>query len=225
MKIVSYNINSCSQKKVDFLLSLDADVYVVPELSKNVKPDEGYDMEYLGDIDSKGLGLIWRKGKGKIPLWYKEDDYDYKKLSYAIPLIYDQVLILGFWPTNYMKQKTYTQLAKEIIEKYKSHFSEYEQCIITGDFNLYNKENAPNKAADILEINRILKDLEFESVYHKRANEQVGFETRNTFYMKFKRDNPFFLDYTYAKLPVKNYYFIENPEEKFSDHIGQVIEI
>ena len=80
MKIVSYNINSCSQEKVDFLLSLEADVYVVPELSKNVKPDEGYDMEYLGDIDSKGLGLIWRKDKGKIPEWFK-DDYDYKKLS------------------------------------------------------------------------------------------------------------------------------------------------
>ena len=43
--------------------------------------------------------------------------------------------------------------------------------------------------------------------------------------MSFKIDNPFFLDYTYAKLPVKNYYFIENPKEKFSDHIGQVIEI
>lgn len=41
----------------------------------------------------------------------------------------------------------------------------------------------------------------------------------------FKHDNPFFLDYTYSKLPVKNYYFIENPTEKFSDHIGQVIEI
>ena len=224
MKIVAYNISACTQKKLDFLLSLDADIYVVPELSKNVKPDEWYDMEYLGDIDSKGLGLIWRKDKGKIPEWFKDD---YKELSYAIPLIYDGVLILGFWPTKFNNQKTYTQLAKEIIEKYKPHFSDYNQCIITGDFNLYHKENSPNKAADIFEIDSILTDetFGFHSVYHKRANEQVGFETRNTFYMTFKRNKPFFLDYAYAKLPVKNYYFIENPEEKFSDHIGQVIEI
>ena len=60
---------------------------------------------------------------------------------------------------------------------------------------------------------------------HERANEKPGYETRNTFYMHFKHDNPFFLDYTYSKLPVKNYYFIENLQEKFSDHIGQVIEI
>ena len=58
-----------------------------------------------------------------------------------------------------------------------------------------------------------------------KQNEKIGYESRNTFYMHFKKDNPFFLDYTYSKSPVKNYYFIENPKEKFSDHIGQVIEI
>ena len=223
MKIVSYNINACTQDKVDFLLSLEADVYVVPEIANNItiSPYE-YTMEYLGDISSKGLGLIWKKGKLNIPDWFKDD---YKKLSYAIPLICDDVLILGLWPTNYKKNKTYTKLAKEIIDKYTPHFSKYAQCIITGDFNLYHKENAPNKAADILEIDKMLTENGFHSVYHKNANEKIGYESRNTFYMHFKKDNPFFLDYTYSKLTVKNYYFIENPQEKFSDHIGQVIEI
>ena len=82
MKIVSYNINACTQDKVDFLLSLEADVYVVPEIANNItiSPYE-YTMEYLGDISSKGLGLIWKKGKLNIPDWFKDD---YKKLSYAI---------------------------------------------------------------------------------------------------------------------------------------------
>lgn len=231
MKIISYNINLSNSEKVKTLLNENADVYVVPEIAEEAKQDlpSRFTMEWIGvhynkpflGIKSKGLGIIWRVEKGIIA-----DEYN-DKLLYAIPLIYDDILILGIWPTKFNNQKTYTQLAKEIIEKYKPHFSDYKQCIITGDFNLYHKENSPNKAADIFEIDSILTDetFGFHSVYHKRANEQVGFETRNTFYMTFKRDKPFFLDYTYAKLSVKNYYFIENSEEKFSDHIGQVIEI
>lgn len=232
MKIVAYNISLSNHEKVNFLLGQNADVYVVPEISEEERDKlsaeyamewhgVNYDKPYMG-TKSKGLGIIWRKDKGEIPEWFKDD---YKELSYAIPLIYDDILILGIWPTKFNNQKSYTQLAKEIIEKYKPHFSQYKQCIITGDFNLYHKENAPNKAADIFEIDTLLTDLEFHSVYHKLANEKPGYETRNTFYMRFKREDPFFLDYTYAKLPVKNYNFIENPEEKFSDHIGQVIEI
>lgn len=224
MKIVSYNINACTQDKVDFLLSLEADVYVVPEIACqdkiNLSTKSEYQMEWNSDYPTKGLGIIWRKGKGEVASFYNN------KLTYAIPIIYEGVFILGFWPTKLKdEKKTYTQIAKEIICYYSQYFKDYSQCIITGDFNLYHKENAPNKAADILEIDKILQDNVFYSVYHERANEKPGYETRNTFYMHFKHDNPFFLDYTYSKLPVKNYYFIENPKEKFSDHIGQVIEI
>lgn len=217
MKIVSYNINSCTQEKVDFLLSLNADVYVVPEIACREKiylPPE-YNMEWKSDCPTKGLGLIWRKGKYEHASFYNES------LAYAIPIIYDGVLILGFWPTKLKgEKKNYTQIAKDIINYYSPYFQNYSKCIITGDFNLYHKENTPNKAADILEIDNVLTNLGFHSVYHKWANEKLGYETRNTFFMRFKRDDPFFLDYTYSKFPVKEYYFIENPQYKFSDHIG-----
>ncbi len=222
MKIIAHNISSCTQEKVDYLLTFKANVYVIPEIAKNVNVSPEYEMEYLGDITSKGLGIIWRKGKGEIPTWFKDD---YKKLSYAIPLIYDGILILGFWPTNYKQNKTYTKLAKEIIEKYTTHFSDFSQCIITGDFNLYHKENAPNKAADIIEIDKELQSLGFKSVYHDSNGETFDHETRNTFFMRFDKNDSFFLDYTYSKLPVQKYDFIDNPWEKFSDHIGQIIEI
>ncbi len=220
MKIIAYNINLCTQEKIDYLLSQKADVYVVPEIASNAKVPPKYELEYLGDIQSKGLGIIWRKGICERPQWYKDD---YKQLSYAIPLIYNNVLILGIWPTNYKKNKTYTELTKDIIKKYTPLFSKFEQCIITGDFNLYHKKDAPNKAADILEIHKLLSNLNFKSAYHEKKKEEPGNETQKTFYMRFKKDDSFFLDYTYTKLPVK-YDFIESPMEKFSDHIGQVIE-
>lgn len=222
MKIVSYNISSCTQEKVDFLLSLNADVYVVPEIACQDKisiPNE-YDMKWKFDCPTKGLGVIWKKDRGDFATFYKPD------FNYAIPIIYEGIFILGFWPTILKgEKKNYTQIAKEIIEYYTPYFKNYSQCIITGDFNLYHKENNSNKAADILTVDSILKENGFHSIYHERANEEPGCETRNTFFMHFKKDNPFFLDYTYSKLPIKNYYFIENPEEKFSDHIGQVIHI
>ena len=69
MKIVSYNINACTQEKVDFLLSLGADVYVVPEMACqdkiNLSTKSEYQMEWKSDYPTKGLGIIWRKGKGE----------------------------------------------------------------------------------------------------------------------------------------------------------------
>ena len=87
MKIVSYNISSCTQDKVDQLFKMDADVYVIPEIAadiKNTLSDE-YDMEFIGEYKPKGLGVIWRKEKGKLAEGYND------KLSYAIPIVYDGI--------------------------------------------------------------------------------------------------------------------------------------
>ena len=131
------------------------------------------------------------------------------------------------------KEAVMILLIPVITKKNSQHFPAYSQpassiaALIAASSTSFEVSIAtvPNKAADIFEIDSILTNLGFHSVYHECANEKLGYESRNTFYMHFKHDNPFFLDYTYSKLPVKNYYFIENPKEKFSDHIGQVIEI
>ena len=229
MKIISYNISLSNPQKIKQLLDYNADVYVIPEIAGEeeqfLPPD--FEMKWKGinfekpfmGTKSKGLGIIWRRGYGKVPDWYDES------LTYAIPLIYDGVLILGFWPTQNDKCKSYTKIARQIIDKYSPYIAAAEKCIITGDFNLYHKPNAPNKAADIIEIDSLLHNYKFKSIYHELRGEAFGYETKKTFYMQFKEDNPFFLDYTYSNLPVKDYDFIKSPIEKFSDHIGQVIEL
>ena len=220
MKIISYNINSCNQNKVDQLFEQNADVYVVPEIACQDKikiPDE-YEMKWNSKYPTKGLGIIWRKGKGSFPEWY--DD----KLTYAIPLVFDNVLIIGFWPTKIDQNKTYTQIAKEIIEKYSEHFKDFEQCIITGDYNLYHKNDKSDKAADILEINKLLNSHGLTSVYHKQTGQDFGSETQKTYYHLRDINNPFFLDYTYSKKEIQKYELL--PWDKdFSDHVCQVIEV
>lgn len=221
MKIVSYNINNCTQKKIDQLFKNDADIYVVPEIARRDKiiiPD-GYEMEWVGDekVPKKGLGVIWKKGRGEIPEWND------KSLHYVVPVFVDGILILGIWPTKLDKKESYIQIAKSIIENYSKQIEE-NKTIVTGDFNLYRKEEKKNKDADIQPINELLESLGLTSVYHKDKRIEVGDESEATYYHQFKKEQPFFLDYTYSNIPVKDYKLLDWDKE-MSDHVGQVFEI
>ncbi len=117
MKIVSYNINTCTQKKIELLFRNDADVYVVPEIARGdkIKLPEGFDMEWVGDesFPSKGLGVIWKKGRGEVPKWYD------KTLHYAIPVFVDDILILGIWPTKLDKNESECHQQKQELHNAK----------------------------------------------------------------------------------------------------------
>ena len=136
MKVVSYNISACSQKKIDQLFKNNADVYVVPEIAREdkIKLPEGFEMKWAGDekLPSKGLGVIWKKRRGVVPDWYD------KSFHYAIPVFVDGILIFGFWPTKLDKKETYTQIAKDILDHYSKQIKE-NKTIVTGDFNLYHR--------------------------------------------------------------------------------------
>ncbi len=226
MKIVSYNISLSTPQKIKQLFDYNADVYVVPEIAAEEKQflPSDFEMEWNGinfkktfmGTKSKGLGIIWRKESGKL-LEYE------KSLTYAIPLIYNGVFILGFWPTHNENIKSYTKIARSIIERYSEYFGNYKQCIITGDFNLYYKKNAPNKDADILEIDALLSSYGFKSAYHEQWGEPLGSESQKTFYFKNDLNNPFFLDYTYSKEPLAHYELLLPWNKNISDHVGQLI--
>ncbi len=51
MKIIAYNINRYSQEKVDKILAMGADVFILPEVAcpKMVNLPEGYQMEWMGN--------------------------------------------------------------------------------------------------------------------------------------------------------------------------------
>lgn len=221
MKIVSYNINACGQKKIDQLFKNGADVYVVPEIAREdkIKLSDGFQMKWVGDenFPSKGLGVIWKAGRGSVPEWRDES------LHYAIPVFVDGVLIIGIWPTKLDKKETYTQIAKDILDHYSKQIKE-NKTIVTGDFNLYHRAEKKNTDADLLPINELIKSLCLTSVYHKDKRIEIGQETDATYYHQFKKERPFFLDYTYSNIPVKDYKLL-NWDKAMSDHVGQMIEI
>ena len=103
MKILSYNISSCTQQKLDELFKQNADVYVIPEMARDVKIPNGYFMKWAGKYSSKGLGIIFNNA-------YVPDCYD-ESLPYAIPLRYEDLFILAFWPTKIDKNESYSHIA------------------------------------------------------------------------------------------------------------------
>lgn len=218
MKIVSYNISSCTQKKVDFLFTLDADVYVVPEMARDINIPDSYFMHWAGNNKSKGLGIIYKNAI--VPECYDES------LPYAIPLRYEDLFILAFWPTKIDKSKSYTQIATQILNHYSEQLKSRDS-IVTGDFNLFHKNDKPNKDADILEVDKLLQSFGLKSAYHELRGESFGSETKKTYFHQYKEDNPFFLDYTYytqKNLTIKKYELLPW-EKEFSDHRGQLIEL
>ena len=166
----------------------------------------------------KGLGIIWKKGNAYMPAWYNEN------LRFAIPLFYKDFLIIGLWPTKQKENKdeSYKKIATEILQYYAPYFT--EKTIITGDFNLFYKDETSNKDANLLPVNELLESYGFKSVYHWIKQENFGQESAATYYHQFKKEQPFFLDYTYLNFPVKNYELLSWNKE-ISDHVGQVIEI
>ena len=226
MKVVSYNINDSNQRKIEHLLRMQADVLVVPEITcpEDANIPDNLDMKWYG-IEYyyhgkrwKGLGVIWQKGNGYVPEWFNPE------LTYGIPLIIGEYLILGIWPTKTEanEPKSYPQIAQEIIKEYAPHFNDYKTLVI-GDFNCYVKQyDATKQYGDILRVDELLESCGLHSLYHQQTGEEFGHETRATYFHRFNGSAPFFLDYAYTNFPVASFQLF--PWDKvMSDHVGMEV--
>ena len=222
MKILSYNINRFSQEKLEKVLQIDADVYILPELANQslVSLPAGYQMEWMGKLDFKGHGVIWKSGmKVEIPQWFNQNH------EYFLPIIIDDTLIIAAWPTKTERNapKSYPQIAYEAISEYAPFFKQYP-VIISGDMNCYKGQSGETKRYSIESLFDLLSSHGFVSIYHQQTGEALGEESTATYYHLFKENLPFFLDYTFANVPVKEYRLLEWDAE-VSDHVAQYFEI
>lgn len=226
MKIVSYNINDCNPRKIEYLLGMEADVLVVPEITcpEDAHLPENLDMKWYGieyyyhGKSWKGLGVIWQKGNGFVPEWFNPE------LTYGIPLIVGEYLILGFWPTKTEENesKSYPQIAQEIIMEYAPFFKGYKTVVI-GDFNCYVKQfDANKKYGDMLRVNELLESFGLQSLYHQKTGEEFGQETAATYFHRFNESAPFFLDYAYTNFTVASFRLFPW-DKRMSDHVGMEI--
>ncbi len=222
MKILSYNINLFKQEKLNKVLQDDADIFILPEVARPelLKLPDEYNMQWIGNCDMKGLGVIWKSElKAEVPEWFNTS------FQYILPIIIDGKLILASWPTltKQNKPKTYPQILMEAIEEYSPKFKLYP-TIISGDMNCYVGQSGETGKYNIKAISDYLGEVGFKSAYHHVSHEELGHETAATYYHQFKEDMHFFIDYTFLNVPMKS--FTLYPWDKgVSDHVGQKFEI
>lgn len=222
MKILSYNINLSSQEKIDKVLGYDSDVYILPEVAcpSQVKLPESYRIEWTGNVDFKGLGIIFKSElNAEVPSWFNP------KHQFFLPILIDGKLIIAAWPTTTEQNKPmrYPQIALTAFQEYAQFFKEYP-TIISGDMNCYKGQSGQTKQFSIQAIFDFMGEKGLFSAYHDQTGEELGKESTATYYHLFKENLPFFIDYTFSNLPLKLYKLGEW-NKSISDHVPQFIEI
>ncbi len=222
MKILTYNINRSTQEKIDKIMISNADVFILPEVAcpSQVQLPDGYKMEWMGNFDFKGLGVIWKSElNAKVPQWFNPNH------QYMLPVIIEEILIMAAWPTKTDSNapKNYPQIAMEALQEYAPYLKNYS-TIISGDMNCYKGQAGENKQFSIKAIFDFLGSMRYYSAYHLKTSETLGNETTSTYYHRFNDNSPFFLDYTFLNIPIKSYTLCDWDKD-VSDHVAQIIVI
>lgn len=221
MKIICYNIAYCNQIKIDHLLSMDADYYIVPEMAEPrlLTIPDGYESKWVGLYPQKGLGVIWRK-----TLEVKELPITIEQ-NFFIPLLVENKLIVAAWPTKrgVSEKLAYPKIAMLAFKQLAKYIDKY-QTLITGDFNCYKGQSGETKAFSIESIDSVLNEHGLHSLYHWLNKEEIGKESLCTYHHMNKPDDNmrFFIDYTYTNIQVKGFR-INDWEPEISDHLSQTI--
>lgn len=226
MKILSYNINQCSQEKLDAVIAMGADIMVLLECANKplISIPDDYEMLWSGEdgLPNKGMAIIWKQKKCRIR------KYEEWKHKYMQPLIVNdgdnRWFLLASWPTVYKTDKTYPQILLEALKEYTPLIQRYD-TIVTGDFNCYiGQKGVSQKTGTFEQCITYMASLGLHSEYHKRTQEEFGKETCSTFHHHYDENRPFFLDYTFTNIPLFAY-MIGGWERNISDHNAQIIVI
>ena len=218
MKIMSYNISWCKQEKIDWLVGhQDVDAFVVPECGnrENIVVPNGFRFFWMGEYATKGLGVLVGDGhKCELANWYNKD------LRYALPIIIDdKYLLLAIWPTKKEKTDSYIDICLSILKAYEESISRYPTIII-GDYNIISNRK------DSKPIFQWMEEHNLKSAHHTYCKEEIGKEQRPTYYHQYKETAPFFIDYAFTNVEVKDYKLYTWDESKrLSDHVPLMVEI
>lgn len=223
MKILSYNISKCTQEKIGYVLAMNADVMVLPECARydEIILPPNYSMEWVGDdaVSWKGLGVIWNnQHEVVVAPWYDSEH------NYILPMIVDRrFLLFAVWPTKVHNGKqSYPQILLDALKYYEPYISSYP-TLLCGDFNCYIGQSGASKSTGTFEqCIDFMKSKGLYSLYHERTGEELGKETKATYFHQFKEDKPFFIDYAFTN--IKPFAFeLGRWNKGISDHCPQMI--
>ena len=202
IKIITWNCNGKFREKYEAILEEDADIYVIQECenpaeteSEEYKKFAGDNYFWTGDLHYKGLGIF---AKENISLEKIEGIIgDFK--NFIALRVNDSFNLLGVWAMS-----PYVEMIHDYFDVNYKVFD--ENLIICGDFNSNAIWNDEHKTKDNYDndknqtnLNVKLNNKGLFSVYHELNNEEQGEETNATFFQTRHLNQPYHIDYVYAK--------------------------
>ncbi len=218
-KIISWNCNGTLKKKLDYLLNLDGDIYVVQEcgdLSKNEFIRKNYNYHWSGENKNKGIG-IFSKPHIKLELLNWENRI-FKE--YLPVLVNGKFILLGVWACDPYIFSLYSYYLVN-----RTYFN--KNMIITGDFNSNSIWDKEYKAASHTNLMNEWDKLGLKSCYHLKTSEEPGFETDYTFYMYRKELKKYHIDYSFCREEIFRDFTIYRDSESlsYSDHFPIILDV
>jgi exodeoxyribonuclease-3 len=205
LRIATWNACMAVHRKWDALLSLRADVVVVPECARPDLPalaklaSAARSWCWLGDIPSKGIAVMSFGDVTLEPLETVATDP-----KFALPVRVHgprEFQLLAMW-TQAPKKKSrgaigYTATTCAAIAKHE-RFLSAAPTVIAGDFNsnAVFDDDVRDESSHAYLVER-LRALGTFSAYHAHHGEAHGAETKPSFFLYRHRHRPFHLDYVF----------------------------
>ena len=223
MKIVSWNCHGAFRKKYSYLQSLNADIYVIQECENPNKYKEDFgkfseNMKYFwcGENDNRGLAVFVFHD-----ILIEENPWDKYCLRNFISLkVNNDFDLLCVWACSPYIEEYY--IYQSINFKYYSN-----NMVIIGDLNSNAKWDKNHGRRNHTNVVNSLEEIGLVSAYHYLYKETQGNESKNTFYLQYKKEKGYHIDYCFLSPKRLQTYSIQNEDNwlKHSDHVPIIVEI
>lgn len=195
MRLVTWN---CCKRlrgaKLDALFALRPDVAVVQECDQATIEglrERGMQTHWIGDNPTHGLGVIsWLDEPFEPDLCYDEG------IRWFMPVRIGPINLVAVWAFHHRDGLSKESNILTATARYRD-FLTGGNAIFVGDLNdniIWDKKTKPGFAQAI----ESLAGLGLHSVYHAHSGEAAGQETLATHYFRWKREQPYHIDYCFA---------------------------
>lgn len=225
MKLLSWNCAMKFREKFSKVESFNADIMIIQETEHPIRlPDElnrRYNIEWVGDIPHKGLGIFLRKS-----IDYKVAPFNESNNKWFLPIEVElpvKMLLVGVWAHNHRKN--------EVIDKVPPTFRSIkmisklfrDETIICGDFNSNANWDRMKKYGRFMDTVDFLGTYNIHSLYHELKSEGHGAESESTLVWRKNLNSTYHVDYCFmSKSLIERNSTLEIGDYdrwiKFSDH-------
>ena len=197
MRIVTWNCQMALHRKIDPLLSLNADVAVIPECSEKSVIACGqyrFNTLWFGSNPRKGLGIICREDWLIRPLPQPEQKW-IVPLHVGSPVPFT---LIAVWAcaAGVRREDRYIRQVYLALTAHPEWF-DGEAVIVAGDFNSNKIWDRKRRVGNHSDVVKLLGSHGLVSAYHEHRNEAHGAETCPTFHLFRHKDKPYHIDYIF----------------------------